>query len=214
MKIWIHSVFVLMVLVFIASCSTTNRTQVVEKNPTATPMGEQARSTNPSQVPSSVLPQESAFSVENPTQHQTDQQNIVSTFEFRIGEPSLSPEAIAALNQSLLEARQRGQIAKIHVAVWSDSELAGSSGVEAPRPQVELAKERGENIEKYLDRMEPQTDIQIHNVSKDPQEVAALIQDQDENVQAQLAQMGVASGEAADDVKGRSSSALVLIEIK
>lgn len=140
--------------------------------------------------------------------------NIVSSIDFEPGRRALSPEATAELNRAIMEAKQRGQVGEVDIAVWSDMEYPAGQGQKLPDQQINIAKERGANIEKYLDRMEPGASVKVHNMARQPSTFADFLHTQDSEVKNKLAAMGVSTDATGTDVKGRSSSALVMIKLK
>jgi len=140
--------------------------------------------------------------------------NIVSTIDFEPGRKGLSPEATAELNRAILEAKQRGEVGEVDIAVWSDLEYPATKGQKLPAQQVDIADDRGENIGKYLDRMEPKANVKIFNMAKQPSSFANFLNTQDSEVKNKLSALGVTTDETGTDVKGRSSSALVFIKVK
>jgi len=188
----ITALSILASLMLVACAASPNKTEVVEKTETITTR-QMAQA-----------PAEKAAIVMD--------RNIVSTIAFEPGRKGLSPEATAELNRVILEAKQRGEVQAVDVAVWSDMESA--KGQKLPRQQVELAKERADNIEKYIDRMQPEADVTIHNMAQQPGSFANFLKTQDTTVKNRLAALGVAADETGQDVKARSSSALVFIKLK
>lgn len=140
--------------------------------------------------------------------------NIVSTIAFEPGRKGLSPEATAELNRAILEAKQRGDVEAVNIAVWSDMDYPSAKGQELPKKQVELAEERASNIEKYIDRMQPEAEITVHNMAERPGTFSNFLETQDATLKNRLAALGVSTDETGQAVKARSSSALVFIKLR
>jgi hypothetical protein len=140
--------------------------------------------------------------------------NLVSTIDFEPGRKGLSPEATAELNRVIMEAKQKGEVQQVNVAVWSDSEATATQGRILPSQQVNLAQQRGKNIEKYIDRMEPAADVHVVNMAQKPTAFVNFIQSEDPSVKEKLSAMGMATDENSKEIKGRSSSAVVVIKVR
>lgn len=180
--------------IFLSGCAMTkNKTEVVEKNP------DRAIAAEPS------ANQQAAITLDR---------NIVSEIEFDPGRKALSPEATAELNRAILEAKERGEVGSVNVAVWSDMAYPTEDAKGLPRTQVELAKERGENIEKYMDRMQPEADIKVHNMARRPTAFSNFLNTQDAELKNRLAAMGIAESATAQSAQERKSTALVFIKLK
>jgi hypothetical protein len=145
---------------------------------------------------------------------ETESANIVSNIEFNKGQKTLSPEATAELNKALSEARTRGQVEGVDIIVWSDRDAAVKSTAAQSRSQIEIARQRGENIEKYVDRMEPDAFVQVHNMATRPDAFMNYLNAQDEMTKEKLASAGLAADPATDEIKGHNSSAVILIKMK
>ncbi len=140
--------------------------------------------------------------------------SLVSSIDFQPGRKGLTPEATAELNRVIMEAKQKGDIQQVNVAVWSDSEATGAEGRKLPAAQVQLAQQRAQNIQRYIDRMEPSADVRVINMAKKPAQFANFVQSQNPSVKEKLSAMGITSDEISNDLKGRSSSAVVVIQVR
>jgi hypothetical protein len=142
-----------------------------------------------------------------------EDRNVVSSIEFAPGQRTLSPEATAELNKAILEAKQRGEVQEVNIAVWSDLNSTGTKA-NLPRSQVNIAKERGENIEEYVDRMEPDVNVKVHNMATKPTSFVDYLNTQDATTKQKMAEAGVAANTDTNEVNGPSSSAIVVIKVK
>lgn len=156
--------------------------------------------------------------VEAPVVSQTEQaaaeldRNVVSNVSFVKGQRGVSLSAAEQIDKAIAEARKLGEIDVIDVAVWSDMEYPGK-GRDLPSRQVDLASDRGSNIEKYIDKKAPSASVKVHNMAKQPSALARLVDTKDAKLKQQLAGMGIAPTED-EAVMGRASSALVFIKVK
>jgi hypothetical protein len=190
--------FAACVSLIVACSSTRNKTNVV-RTKTETTQTHQNTET-PAAMSAEAMP--------------AGDRNVVSSIEFAPGQKKLSPEATAELNRAILEAKQRGQVEEVHVAVWPDQVAPTRAGASFPKTQVQIAKERAENIENYMDQMEPEANIQIHNMTSKSSDFANYLEMQDEITKNRLADAGVSANPETDEVKGPTSSALVFIKVK
>lgn len=190
--------FAACVSLIVACSSTRNKTNVVRTETETTQTHHNADST----------PVASAEAMP------AGDRNVVSSIEFAPGQKKLSPEATAELNRAILEAKQRGQVEEVHVAVWPDQTAPTRAGAAFPKTQVQITKERAENIENYMDQMEPDANIQVHNMTSKSSDFASYLDVQDELTKNRLADVGVSTNPENDEVKGPTSSALVFIKVK
>lgn len=173
------------------SCALqSNRTHVVENRNPSQAMAEAAKSPAPEGVG----------------------KDVVSTIQFPPGQHELTPEATAELNRAILEAKEKGQLQNVDVAVWSDWEASTQDSNSIPKEQVQVAKARAQNIQSYLDRMEPDAKIRVHNMASNPSSFSKWIQSQDLAAKNQLLAMGIDPAKASET--GKPSSALVFLKLK
>lgn len=142
------------------------------------------------------------------------EKSLVSAIDFEPGRKGLSAEATAEINRALMEAEMSGEVAEVSIAAWSDVEASEGQGQKIPQAQVELAEERAQNIEKYIDRMQPTADLKVHNMAEETQPFIEYLKSQDPKTKSQLAEVGVATDDVSNGIKWRSSAALVLIKLK
>lgn len=177
--------------VFMACASSPNKTEVVEKTEVTT-----------TRAAPQTPPERASVALDR---------NIVSAVTFEPGRKGLSPEATAELNRVIMEAKQRGEVESVDVAAWSDM---SAQGKRVPTEQVRLARERAANIQKYIDRMEPEAEVQTHNMAQQPSSFARFLNTQDPSVKNRLAAVGVTTDSSGQKVHARNSSALVFIKLK
>lgn len=137
--------------------------------------------------------------------------DIVSTLIFRPGSRRVTSGALEELDRAISEARERGEIETVDVAVWSDGPYP-KEGRAAPK-QVNLAEDRGENIEKYISSRDPAASVRVHNMAKNPSALAKLLKTPDASIKEKLVSLGIADPRSGR-LEDRSSSALVFIKLK
>ncbi len=192
----------------IGCASSRNQTKVqTTKETTQTHTASQAAPPAPTADTAATEPNMAA-----PSTHEED--SLVSSIEFARGQRTLNPEATAELNRVLSEAREKGEVAGVDIIVWPDSAATAKMGKAQSRSAIETARQRGENIEKYVDRMEPAANVQVHNMATRPDAFMNYLNAQDEMTKEKLAQAGLAADPETDEVKGRTSSAVILIKMK
>jgi hypothetical protein len=170
----------------IAGCSSTrNRTESVENRQPVTPTKQAAADMD---------------------------SNVVSTITFEEGKRGVNGSAAQEIDRAISEAKQKGEIDRIDVAVWSDMEYPGR-GHDLPKNQVNLADDRGDNIEKYIDAKAPEASVRVHNMAKEPNALARFVNTRDAKLKEKLTSMGVTPNND-NTVDGRASSALVFIKLK
>ncbi len=139
--------------------------------------------------------------------------NFASTVTFKKGEKELPADITRKLDSAIAEARSRGEIDVIDIAVWSDREYPADKQKLASG-EVKLAKERGKFLEKYLDRKDPGAKVKVHNMAKQPTAFSEFFDTHDANLKEQITELGIApEGENSGKI-GKSSKALILIKLK
>ncbi len=205
-------------LIALSGCASKhNRAQVVKRTEvkeTSHQANNQNSNINSSASQNPAQPQPVATATAPAAASTAADRSLVSSIDFEPGRKGLSAEATAELNRVIMEAKQKGEVQQVNVAVWSDSEASASEGKKLPAGQVSLAQQRAKNIEKYMDRMEPAADVHVINMAQKPAAFAHFIQSQDPSVKEKLSAMGMATDESTSEIKGRSSSAVVVIQVR
>jgi hypothetical protein len=139
--------------------------------------------------------------------------HIVSTIRFTPGREMLTPETASVLERAIDEARIRGSVELIEVAVWPDAEYP-AKGTELPKRQVKLASLRGQNIEKYVHNVQPTASVRVHNMATHSSTLGELFNTNDAEMKKKLVSLGVAPTPNEPAIVGRASTALVFIKVK
>lgn len=140
--------------------------------------------------------------------------NMVVTVDFKPGQQGLSADATAQIEKALRDARTRGEVDNVDVAVWSDMQYP-AEGRTLPREQVRLADERAKNLENFIDRVEPKSDVTVYNMAKQPNAFQKWVNTRDAEVKEKLTRAGVTQRTTANDViYDRTSKAMVFIEVR
>lgn len=140
--------------------------------------------------------------------------NRVVTVEYNRGQQGLSANATAEIEKALREARMHGEVDNVDVAVWSDMQYP-AEGKTLPQSQVDLADARAKNLEKFIDRIEPKSDVKTYNMAKQPNAFQKWVSTRDAEVKSKLTAAGVTSRTVSNEViYDRASKAMVFIEIR
>ena len=139
--------------------------------------------------------------------------HVVSSLAFRAGQQTLTPQAAALIDRAMDEAKARGNIEQVEVAVWSDQEYPGKSH-RLPPQQVQLAQERAKNIKDYVQHLQPGVNINVHNMAEQPSALANLLNTPDADLKKKLVTLGIAPTSDQESVIGRSATALMFVRVK
>ncbi len=139
--------------------------------------------------------------------------SVVSVVAFSPGKQGLTAQASSEIQKALAEARRLGEIKSVDVAVWSDMEYP-AEGSKLPQREIKLADERAKSIEKYVDGQAPSADVNTYNMAKQPNSFQKWLDTRDAEVKNKLVAAQVVNPNGAMSAQGRSSSALIFIEVK
>ncbi len=138
---------------------------------------------------------------------------VVSRVQFEKGSAALTPEARQELNTAIEQARTMGKVKDVTVAVWSDSEMP-ARGEKVSKQQVELASDRADEIENYIDDRFDIDNVKVHNMSREPNALAKVFSTADARFKEQLRREGVAPDTKDGTAQARASSALIMVDVE
>lgn len=144
---------------------------------------------------------------------ETQGAHVVSSITFDKGKTELNQKAKEEINTAIWKARQQGEVDDVIVTVWADEPYPGKSR-KLPQRQVDLADERGEQIEDYLEKNLDISDVKVHNMGKKPNALAETFKTADAELKDQLQKYGVASNGSAQTKPSRVSTALIMVQVK
>lgn len=138
-----------------------------------------------------------------------------TTIEFKKGTTKLTEASKVNLNSLTTRAHRSGrEIDEIKVLAWADQEYPDKVH-KAPTREVILAKERANNIKKYLSKeLHESEDIEAFNMAKRPNLVSKLFKNEDYDVKEAFEQTG-ATGTRLNDGSvsySKASKAIVIID--
>lgn len=140
--------------------------------------------------------------------------SMVTTVAFTKGKYALTPKAQSELNKLVEKAKQNGEIDKVRVAVWSDKEYP-AEGTKLPAVQQDLAKERGDRIENYLEDKLKVGDVEVHNMAKRAGRLAEIFSTDDAELKQAFIATGAAPTTATDGfLTGAASTAVIMVKMK
>lgn len=140
--------------------------------------------------------------------------HVVSRIQFDKGRTVLTPAAQTELNHAIEQARQMGKVDKVTIAVWSDVEYPLEEK-KVSKVQLDIADKRGQEIENYFERNFNISDVQIHNMGKQPNAMARVFDSSDARLKEKLeAQKSASNDKGLFDNGSRVSSALVMVEVE
>lgn len=139
--------------------------------------------------------------------------DVVVTVGYTPGEIQLSEEAINQIENALASARKTGTVKNVDVAAWSDSKYP-QKGKKLTREQIDLAKKRAINVRRFIDRIEPESQVNTYNMAKQPNAFQKWLNTRDVYVKNKLIAAGIVSRTEDDVIFDQTSSAMVFIEVR
>lgn len=129
-----------------------------------------------------------------------------TTIEFDRGEAKLSEMDFRNINNLLTETTQAGKIVQdVKVLTWSDR--AVTKNEEATNTEIFLARQRADNIQKYLNsKIKPKKQTDFYNMAENPERYSEYMKEKGVNLEDAFKVEG--TKETPD------SHALVIIEYK
>jgi hypothetical protein len=136
--------------------------------------------------------------------------------DFKEGSAEIAQVERQKLRTLVDNAKAKGQIAKVHVAVWSDKSFP-KEGQNLAKTDRKLVKMRASNLEKYLEDSLAVSHVEMHNMAERAGFVARNFNKADAELKSAFAKRGAApmSNEDFQIIKqmGAPSKAVVVVEL-
>jgi outer membrane protein OmpA-like peptidoglycan-associated protein len=199
------NLFCLMTLAILAySCSS----KPPKKNPELGKNPETAKEAPPTSAPSMEAKQ---LANEQST-------NLVTEFEFKKGQETLSPQSKKRIEELSKQALKKGRIEAIKVITWADQEYPSPKKKMLSSDQISLAHNRNTEIQKYLKKMYPNQDvsgkIELISMAERPTFYNKLISSDDARIKRSLESGGIPNPHTKNKTTGKTSRSIVLIIMK
>jgi hypothetical protein len=137
------------------------------------------------------------------------QRSTATEIVFQTGTAQLTPESQAKLDALLVDAHKRGQIDEVKVLSWGDISYPPTGGASVPKGQKDLAKNRNEAIEGYIEKKNTNLYVESYNMAERPSALQDLLNTSEARVKTSLEKSGIAG-----DNSRRGSRAMVMVIVR
>jgi hypothetical protein len=137
------------------------------------------------------------------------QRSTATEIVFQADTSQLTPESQAKLDALIVDAHKRGQIDQVKVLSWGDISYPPTGGARAPKGQKDLAKNRNEAIESYIERKNASLYVESYNMAERPSALQDLLNTSEARVKSSLEKSGISR-----DTTRRGSRAMVMVIVR
>lgn len=134
--------------------------------------------------------------------------------EFQKGSTQLTEQSRSAITSLLNRARAEGHVKDVKVLSWADQEYPTSGQKKLAGAQRRLADSRNRSIRGYVDSLNYNVDVDIHNMAERPSAVARWFNTSDARFKRAMVAAGLPTTADAAPATGRASHAVVLVTLK
>ena len=155
--------------------------------------------------------------------NENDNNRLLSTtISFDTGSYAFSDTTRRQLQDLVQAARERGNLADIKVAVWSDHAFpagqaaANQATMDLPKADRDLAAQRGKVIENYLENTLKTSSVEVFSMTERANWLARMFNSDDAELKSSFAkrEYPISEGKFALLRKGAPSKAIVVIETR
>src|ERR1035437_8925809 len=111
-----------------------------------------------------------------------------ATLSFEAKQTVLTKASKEKLNALIKEAKAKGQITEVQVAVWSDNP-APRAGEELSKPDQELAEKRAKTVQKYL-KQNFKASVETYNMAERASWLARAFDTENAELKSEIGQGG------------------------
>ena len=112
------------------------------------------------------------------------------------------------------KAQKKGAIDKVKVITWADLEYPSVHKKELSSDQKKLATNRNNNIEKYLDTLNPKMDVEKISMAERPGTLAKITSRDEVEVKKSLETAGLPNSDTTVKVPAKASKSIIMFVMK
>ena len=138
---------------------------------------------------------------------------VVRKLSFNEGSTDLSASAQEQIRKAISEAQASGRkIDDVKVVVWGDQSYPTKDSASLPREQVNLAKERGDRVSKFLKDDLSVSEVDVYNMTERPNTFERWFNTSDAKIKNSLERSGMVRNGSL--VRNDRSQAYVMITLE
>lgn len=138
----------------------------------------------------------------------------VTEISFAKGKQTLGTEAKRKLSAMIDRARKAGAIDEINVLVWADREFPSVNTQKLSKDQRTLAERRGEEIEKFLNSVDKDAEVNAFSMAERSSALERLFGTEDSRLKKSLEVAGVPNTDTSVKAPAKASKAIVMVRLK
>lgn len=141
--------------------------------------------------------------------------SFVTEFKFPAKSTALTKEAKEKLASVIADSQAdpKTEVDEVKLVVWADQEYPSKTKGELSDAQIKLAKERGDEVAKWLNDKKV-GDIEVINMAKRPGTMATVFNTEDRRIKKALENAGIPSTASGVDFPPKKGHAMVIVLTK
>lgn len=143
-----------------------------------------------------------------------EQAAFVAEIKFAKNKHNLSSSAKAAIQKLVAQSKKSGDLSEIQIAVWADQEYPSVHTKTLSSEQVELAKQRGQEISNLIATTEKTVEPKVHNMAERPSLWGDLVKNAGARLKKAFEVAGVPNSDTSVKSPSKASHAVILLSVQ
>lgn len=139
-----------------------------------------------------------------------EETNLVTEISFNKGKTNLSQTARNEIKALWQKASEKGKVDEVKVITWADQEYPSVHENKLSDKQVNLVKKRNAEIEKFIEGLSKDADIETFSMAERPGALEKLVTSEDAKIKKSLETAGIPNTDTTVKVPGKASKSVVI----
>lgn len=139
-----------------------------------------------------------------------EETNLVTEISFNKGKTNLSQTARNEIKALWQKASKKGKVDEVKVITWADQEYPSVHENKLSEKQVNLVKKRNSEIEKFIEGLSKDADVETFSMAERPGALEKLVTSEDAKIKKSLETAGIPNTDTTVKVPGKASKSVVI----
>jgi outer membrane protein OmpA-like peptidoglycan-associated protein len=138
----------------------------------------------------------------------------VAEISFPKGSTTLTADAKRKLQQLFKSVSSPDQVKSVKVVTWADQDYPSEQAKKLADNQVQIAKKRNEEIQKYLQTNYQDLKMDLHSMAERPAPLKGMLGTSDARIKRSMEEAGIPTTDSVKNMPSKASKSIVMLTLK